>query len=617
MACLTVAISMAERHEMGILEVLSLVCGLALFLYGMDTMGDGLKKSAGKRLKTILGNLTSSKIRGFLLGLGVTAIIQSSSATTVMVVGFVTSGTMLLSQAISVIMGANLGTAVTAWLTALNGIDGGAEATEWLNYLKPDAWMPVLALIGICLIMFAKKDKQKHAGTVLMGFAVLMIGMSLMSDAVSGLKDNPEFTQILTLFGNPILGVLVGTVLTAIVQSSSASIGILQALSVTGAISYGTAIPIILGQNIGTCVTAMLSSVSANKNGKRTAIVHLLFNAIGVVFWLCMYYLIGWILQITGICDVFSLANGTTIDMFGIATVHTVFKLLAIALMWPFTKLLEKLAYLIIKGDDKKGDEYTAMLDERLLDTPSVAIENARKVTCRMAELSIGSLKRSIELFDNYDSKTAQEIRDIESKVDIYEDVLGSYLVKISSRSLSEKESIDAAKLLHMIGDFERISDHSVNVVESVEEIRDKSISFSESAVAELATMRQAVSEILTITQDAFVNSDFKAASLVEPLEQVVDYLRDQIKLRHTLRLQKSQCSIELGFILSDILTNLERVSDHCSNIAGCLIEMSRNESLDIHDYLHKIKAGGEEYQENYQHYMSKYALPASSANEQ
>lgn len=612
-----VAISATERRKMGILEVLSLVCGLALFLYGMDTMGDGLKKSAGKRLKTILGNLTSSKLRGFLLGLGVTAIIQSSSATTVMVVGFVTSGTMLLSQAISVIMGANLGTAVTAWLTALNGIEGGAEATEWLNYLKPDAWMPVLALIGICLIMFAKKDKQKHIGTVLMGFAVLMVGMSLMSDAVSGLKDNPEFTKILTLLGNPILGVLVGTVLTAIVQSSSASIGILQALSVTGAISYGTAIPIILGQNIGTCVTAMLSSVSANKNGKRTAIVHLLFNVIGVVFWLCMYYLIGWILRIAGIFDIFSLANGTTIDMFGIAAVHTVFKLLAIALMWPFTKLLEKLSYLIIKGDDKKGDEYTAMLDERLLDTPSVAIENARKVTCRMAELSIGSLEHSIELFDSYDPKAAQEIRDIESKVDIYEDVLGSYLVKISSRSLSEKESVDAAKLLHMIGDFERISDHSVNIVESVEEIRDKNISFSESAVNELATMRQAVNEILTITQDAFINSDFKSASLVESLEQVVDYLRDQIKLRHTLRLQKSQCSIELGFILSDILTNLERVSDHCSNIAGCLIEMSRNESLDIHSYLYKIKAGGEEYQKNYQLYMSKYALPDSDAEEQ
>ena len=595
---------------MGPFEILSLVCGLALFLYGMDVMGNGLKKSAGRKLKTILGNLTSSKLKGFLLGLGVTAIIQSSSATTVMVVGFVTSGTMLLSQAISVIMGANVGTAVTAWLTALNGIEGGAEATEWLNYLKPDAWMPILALIGIALIMFAKKDKQKDVGSILMGFAVLMVGMSLMSDAVAGLKNDPNFTQILTLFTNPILGVLAGLVLTAIVQSSSASIGILQALSVTGAISFGTAIPIVLGQNIGTCVTAMISSISANKNGKRTAVVHLLFNVISVVFWLCMYYLVGWILQIAGVIDIFNLANNTTIDMFGIAITHTVFKLLAVALMWPFSKLLEKLANLIIRGDDKKGDEYTAMLDERLLETPSVALENARRVTCRMAELSIGSLRKSLTLFENYDPKVAQQIRDEEDKVDIYEDVLGSYLVKLSARSLSERDSVDATKLLHMIGDFERISDHSVNVVESAEEIRDKNISFSPYANAELKMLRGAVDETLEITLRSFMNSDYDSAALVEPLEQVVDYLRDQIKLRHTVRLQKSLCSIELGFILSDILTNLERVSDHCSNIAGCLIEMSRHETLDIHNYLHGVKEDGEDYKANYDSYMKKYALP-------
>ena len=595
---------------MGIFEILSLVCGLALFLYGMDVMGTGLKKSAGRKLKTILGNLTSSKLKGFLLGLGVTAIIQSSSATTVMVVGFVTSGTMLLSQAITVIMGANVGTAVTAWLTALNGIEGGAEATEWLDYLKPDAWMPILALVGIALIMFSKKDKQKDAGSILMGFAVLMVGMSLMSDAVGGLKNDPNFTQILTLFTNPILGVLAGMTLTAIVQSSSASIGILQALSVTGAISFGTAIPIILGQNIGTCVTAMISSISANKNGKRTAVVHLLFNVISVVFWLCMYYLVGWILQIAGIIDIFSLATGTTIDMFGIAIVHTVFKLLAVALMWPFSKLLEKLANLIIRGDDKKGDEYTAMLDERLLETPSVALENARRVVCRMAELSIGSLRKSLTLFENYDPKVAQQIRDEEDKVDIYEDVLGSYLVKLSARSLTERDSVDATKLLHMIGDFERISDHSVNVVESAEEIRDKNISFSPFANAELKMLRGAVDETLEITLQSFMNNDYDSAALVEPLEQVVDYLRDQIKLRHTIRLQKSLCSIELGFILSDILTNLERVSDHCSNIAGCLIEMSRHETLDIHNYLHGVKEDGGEYKANYKNYMEKYALP-------
>ena len=595
---------------MDLFDILSLVCGLALFLYGMDVMGTGLKKSAGRKLKTILGNLTSSKFKGFLLGLVVTAVIQSSSATTVMVVGFVTSGTMLLSQAISVILGANIGTAVTAWITALNGIEGGKEATAWLNYLKPDAWMPILALIGIGCIMFAKKDKHKDLGSILMGFAVLMVGMSLMSDAVGGLKGDPNFTQILTLFNNPILGVLAGIALTAIVQSSSASIGILQALSVTGAISYGMGIPIILGQNIGTCVTAMISSISANKNGKRTAVVHLLFNVIGVVFWLSMYYLVGWILNIAGVFDYFTIANGTPISMFGIAIVHTIFKILAVAAMWPFTKLLEKLACAIVRGDDKKGDEYTQMLDERLLETPSVALDNARRVVARMAEISIGSLKKSLTLFDNYDEDVAQEIRDEEDKIDIYEDVLGSYLVKLSSKSMSERDSVDTTTLLHIIGDLERISDHSVNIVESAEEIKDKNIAFSIYATNELRTLRGAVNEILDVTLDAYLRSDFDQASLVEPLEQVVDYLRDQIKLRHTIRLQKSLCSIELGFILSDILTNLERVSDHCSNVAGCMIEMSRHETLDIHNYLHGVREECKEYKARYAEYMTKYALP-------
>ncbi len=595
---------------MGPFEILSLVCGLALFLYGMDVMGAGLKKSAGRKLKTILGNLTSSKFKGFLLGLVVTAVIQSSSATTVMVVGFVTSGTMLLSQAISVILGANIGTAVTAWLTALNGIEGGEKATAWLNYLKPDAWMPLLALAGIALIMFAKKDKQKDVGSILMGFAVLMVGMSLMSDAVSELSGNPTFTSILTLFENPLFGVIAGLILTAIVQSSSASIGILQALSVTGDITYGTAIPIILGQNIGTCVTAMISAISANKNGKRTAVVHLLFNIIGVVFWLSMYYLVGWILNITNVFDYIGLANTTTINMFGIAIVHTTFKILAVGLMWPFTKLLEKLAYLIIRGDDKKGDEYTQMLDERLLETPSVALDNCRKVVNHMAELSIGSLKSSITLYDTYDPKLAQQIRDAEDTVDIYEDVLGSYLVKISAKDLSERDSVDATKLLHIIGDLERISDHSVNMVESAEEMRDKEVAFSAYANSELLKLRGAVAEALDLTLESLLNSDYDKAALVEPLEQVVDYLRDQIKLRHTIRLQKSLCSIELGFILSDVLTNLERVSDHCSNVAGCLIEMSRHETLDIHNYLHGIKNDGEEFKAKYTEYMDKYALP-------
>ena len=596
---------------MGIMEILTLLCGLALFLYGMDVMGNSLKKSAGRKLKTILGTLTSNKYKGFLLGLGVTAVIQSSSATTVMVVGFVNSGTMLLSQAVGVIMGANVGTAVTAWITALNGIEGGAEAASMLNWLKPDAWMPILAVIGIVLIMFSKKSKMKDVGAILMGFAVLMTGMSIMSDAVSGLKNDPGFCQLLTLFENPILGVLAGTILTAVVQSSSASIGILQALAVgTGAISFGAAIPIILGQNIGTCITAMLSSLGANKNGRRAAFVHLYFNVIGVVFWLLMYYLVGWILDLTGAFDLFGLANSTMIDMWGIAIVHTVFKILSVFTLFPISNLLEKLACLTVRGTDKKGDAYTDMLDERLLDTPTVALDRSRTVACQMAEISINSLKKSLRLFENYDSKLADEIRAEEDKVDVYEDILGSYLVKLSERDMDASDSHEVTKLLHMIGDFERISDHSVNLVESAEELKDKSISFSAVAMKELGALSGAVEEIVSITKEAFVESDMQKAATVEPLEQVVDHLKNQIRLQHTLRLQKSECTIEHGFVLADILTNLERVSDHCSNIAGCLIEMSRHDALGVHEYLHTVKAGSEEFTRLYNGYLEKYQLP-------
>ena len=503
---------------MGIFDVLTLVCGLALFLYGMDVMGDALKKSAGRKLKTILANLTSNKFKGFLLGLGVTAVIQSSSATTVMVVGFVNSGTMLLGQAVGVIMGANVGTAVTAWLTALNGIEGGADALAWTEWLKPDAWMPVLALIGICLIMFSKKSKGKDFGAILMGFAVLMVGMDLMSGAVGGLKNDEGFKSILTMFTNPLLGVLAGTILTAIVQSSSASVGILQALSSTGAISLGAAIPIVMGQNIGTCVTAMISSMGAGKNGKRAALIHLYFNIIGVVFWLGMYYLVGWILNITNVFDVFTLAENTTINMWGIAATHTVFKLLSVLLMAPMTGLLEKLAIASIKGDDKKGDEYTDMLDDRLLDTPSVALERSRSVAGQMAIVSCQYLRNSIELFRAYDGKAADAIRDAEGKVDVYEDVLGSYLVKLSSQHMDERDSHEVTKLLHIIGDLERISDHSVNLVDSAEEIKDKALAFSDEAKAELDVLYNAVDEIVTITEQALVNSDLELAARIEPL---------------------------------------------------------------------------------------------------
>ncbi len=596
---------------MGIFEILSLLCGLALFLYGMDVMGDALKKSAGRKLKTILGNLTSNQFKGFLLGLGVTAIIQSSSATTVMVVGFVNSGTMTLTQAVGVIMGANVGTAVTAWITAMNGIGGGAaQATAWLEWLKPDAWMPVLALIGICLIMFAKRSRPKDIGAILMGFAVLMVGMETMSGAVSGLKENEAFCNILTLFTNPILGILAGTVLTAIVQSSSASVGILQALSSTGAISYAAAMPIIMGQNIGTCVTAIISSLSANKNGKRAAFAHLYFNIIGVTLWMGMYYLVGWIFNLVGTFDVLSFAKGTMIDMWGIAGIHTVFKIFSVILISPFAKWLEKLAVASVKGTDKKGDEFTDMLDERLLDTPAVAIERCKTVTNQMATIAIGSLLKSSQLLEAYDPKVAEAINAEEDKVDIYEDVLGSYLVRLAARDMTEGESVEVTKILHMIGDLERISDHAVNVAESAEEIKDKGIAFSEDATKELSTLRAAVEEICTITKDALAEENMEKPSLIEPLEQVVDDLKDTIKLHHTIRLSKSLCSIELGFILSDLLTNFERVSDHCSNIAGCLIEMSRRESLDLHSYLSEVKKGGKEYSKLYEQYSEKYSLP-------
>ena len=593
-----------------LLSILSLVCGLALFLYGMDVMGDALKKSAGRKLKTILGNLTSNKFKGFLLGLVVTAVIQSSSATTVMVVGFVNSGTMLLSQAVGVIMGANVGTAVTAWITALNGLENLGFSLEALKLLKPDAWMPVLALIGIALIMFSKRNKFKDFGNILMGFAILMVGMSLMSDAVSSYGETLK--PLFTMFKDwPILGVLAGTLLTAIVQSSSASIGILQALSFTGAITYGSAMPIVMGQNIGTCITAIISSLGANKNGKRAAFIHLYFNVIGVVLWMVLYYSIGWILETTGVFGLLSWADGTTIEAFGIAGIHTVFKIFSVIMLSPFTKLLEKLAYITVRGSDKKGDEYTSLLDERLLDTPAVAIERCRKVAIRMGELSIDPFNKAVGLFKNYDSKVAQEIRDAEDKVDSYEDALGTYLVKLSARDLTEADSIEVTKLLHIIGDFERISDHSVNIVESAEEMKDKELAFSEYAVRELQVMFDALNEITHITQDAFINTDLETATLVEPLEQVVDNLKDKIKLQHVIRVQKSMCTIEHGFVLSDILNNLERVSDHCSNIAGCVIELSKHDALDLHNYLREVKAGGKDYEKNYSKYLEKYALPS------
>jgi len=587
-------------------NVLPLLSGLALFLFGMDLMGDSLKKSAGSGLKTMLGKMTSNPVKGFILGLIVTAIIQSSSATTVMVVGFVNSGTMTLLQSVGVIMGANVGTAVTAWLTGLSGIEteGVDQAMTIIKLLKPDAWVPIIAVVAICLIMFVKRGKKRDIGFILIGFAILMVGMDLMSGAVSDLGD--QLKPLFTMFKNPILGVIAGLVLTAIVQSSSASVGILQALTVTGSITYGAAIPIVMGQNIGTCVTAMISSISANKNGKRAALIHLYFNIIGVVVVLSLFYILNWIFTFK-IGD--KLFTDMTIDMWGVAGVHTIFKIISVIIMAPFYRQLEKLACLTIKDKSSKAEETVNLLDERLFETPAIAVARATEVTGVMAEISVRALKQSLTLFESYDSKVAEEIRNLEDKADMYEDALGTYLVKLSAKDMDEHDSRQITKLLHIIGDYERISDHAVNVLESAEEMQDKKLTFSTGAQNELKVLRSAVNDILTITEKAFLENNVKLAGDVEPLEQVVDDIRDKIKLNHVLRLQKSECTIEHGFILADLLNNFERVSDHCSNIAGCVIEISTYDALEMHKYLAEIKHGSEQFEEKYKDYKRKYVI--------
>ena len=585
---------------MSIFDVLSLLCGLALFLYGMEVMGDGLKKRAGSSLKAILGKMTSNPVKGFLLGLIVTMVIQSSSSTTVMVVGFVNSGTMTLLQAAGVIMGANVGTAITAWITGLSGIGGAESALSIIKWLKPDSWMPIIAFAGICLIMFSKRNRKKDIGGIMLGFSVLMVGMSMMSDAVSGLADNEAFCNFLVMFENPVLGVLAGLILTAIIQSSSASIGILQSLTTTGAITYGAAIPIIMGQNIGTCVTAMISSFSANTNGRRAAMVHLYFNIIGVVFYLTVFSVLNAVFQFEFVHNI--------IGMWGVASVHTIFKILSVILMGPFYRQLVRLAEKSIK--DKQGKVDTAnLLDERLLDTPTVAVDRATQVTGMMAKISTEALQKALQLFDNYDTKLSDEIRDLENQADVLEDALGSYLVKLSACDLDERDSAQITKLLHIIGDYERISDHAVNIVISLEELRDKKIEFSGVAQEGLAVLRRALSDILTLTEEAYQGNDLVKAANIEPLEQVVDDLGDQIKLSHVQRLQSGECTIELGFVLSDLLINFERVSDHCSNIGSCIIEISQYGAMDMHKYLADLKKDGGDFQRKYEQYKAQYHI--------
>ncbi len=585
---------------MDFFDVLAMLGGLALFLYGMDQMGDGLTKLSGGKLEKILEKLTNNPIKGVLLGLAVTAVIQSSSATTVMVVGFVNAGIMKLRQGIGIIMGANIGTTVTAWILSLSGVSGDSFI---MQILKPANFWPIFALAGIILLMFSKAEKKKSIGLIALGFGVLMYGMDTMSNAVKGLKDVPEFGNILIMFENPILGVLAGAVLTAIIQSSSASVGILQALSNTGKIKFGAALPIILGQNIGTCVTAMISSVGATKNARRAAFVHLYFNIIGTTVFLAVYYILNSFIH-------FSFADSVVTET-SIAIVHTVFNVSVTLLLLPFTRALEKLACLTVKDTEEEVvvDSDFQILDERFLEQPSLAIEQCNVVAAKMAELSKECIMKSISLVNNFDENIEKEVIGLENRIDRYEDELGTYLVKISSKNLSVKESNNVAVLLNCIGDFERISDHAVNVCEAARELFDKRQKFSDKAMDELKMLTNAIDEIISNTISVFTDGNMEQAKTVEPLEEVVDYLCDELKARHIARVQEGKCTIGLGFIFTDLTTNLERVSDHCSNIAVCVIEVNANE-FEAHSYINKLKHEDEDFKLKCKEYKQKYLLP-------
>lgn len=581
---------------MTVFDIFTLLGGLAFFLFGMHIMSSGLEKIAGGKLEIILRKMTDKPLKGLLLGTAVTATIQSSSAVTVMLVGLVNSGIMKLGQTIGVIMGSNIGTTITAWILSLAGI----ENDGFLKLLKPSSFSPIVALIGIIMIMMSKKEKIKDIGSTLMGFAVLMFGMELMSGATAPLSESEEFGKLLIYFKNPILGVLVGIVITSIVQSSSATIGILQALSMTGAIHYSMAIPIIMGENIGTCVTSLLSSIGVSKDAKRVSFIHIMIKIIGTVFYLTAYFGLDMIIGFTFSDDAASPV--------GIAVIHTIFNVATTVLLFPFSKLLEKLALKAIKDNGK--DEKKAFIDDRLLNTPTLAISECKSKTILMSRTAKDSLFDAISLLNDYDSKVADRVLKYEETLDELEDSLGTFLVKLSSHELSKEDSNTISILLHTIGDFERIGDHAVNIIRVAEEIKEKNISFSEEASAELKTATDAITEILDITIDAFCHGNAILALEVEPLEEVIDNLLSEIKDRHIQRLTGGNCTIELGFVLSDLITNYERVSDHCSNIAVCLIQIS-NSVFDTHGYLNDYKSSeGGKFAETFEIYKEKYILP-------
>lgn len=594
---------------MDIFNVLNMLGGLALFLYGMNAMGDGLAKVSGGRLESVLEKLTKKRIMAVLLGAAVTAVIQSSSATTVMVVGFVNSGIMKLNQAIGIIMGANIGTTITSWILALTGIQSD---NIFVSLLKPSSFSPILAVIGAAFILFSKKDRKKDIGTIMVGFAILMFGMETMSAAVKPLANVPQFTNMFTMFTNPVLGMIVGAVLTAVIQSSSASVGILQALCATGGVTMASAIPIIMGQNIGTCVTSLISAAGANKNAKRAALVHFYFNLIGTIIFMVVFYTLNAFLH-------FEILNMTA-NAWLIALVHSCFNIAATILFMPFGDLLAKLACLTIR-DKKETDETTAesdslekdfqVLDPRFLESPAFAVQQCKNVAVKMANSARDGLFMSMELLESYDEEKAGLVLHYEDIVDRYEDELGTYLVKLNGKSLTKKDSQIVSMLLHVIGDFERISDHAVNIKEAAEEMRDKKLKFSDKAAAELKVYTTAIHEIVNMSMDAFATENVEAAENVEPLEEVMDYLKAELKDRHVRRLRKGKCTIELGFVLTDLITNYERVADHCSNIAVCLIQVVGNDGFDTHEYLDNIKSkDNEEFKIKVHWYKEKYELP-------
>ena len=580
---------------MDIFDLLTMIGGLSLFLFGMNIMGQALERRAGGQLRALLGKLTATRAMGMLTGLLVTAVIQSSSATTVMVVGFVNSGVMTLGQAIYVIMGANVGTTITAWVLSLAGISSG---NIWVKLLKPSSFTPVLALIGIVLYMSKKDDKRRDTGTILLGFATLMFGMETMSGAVAGLGEIPAFQQLFVTFQNPFLGLLAGAVLTALIQSSSASVGILQALAKTGQVSYGAAIPIIMGQNIGTCVTAMLSSVGANRGARRAAMVHLLFNVVGSGVWLTIFWLVKALLQ--------PALLSAPATLLGIAVSHSAFNILCTLLMLPLAGWLERAVTALVPNGQE--EEAPVELDQRLLATPAAALEQSRALPAEMSRLGAQALREALAAWEDDTPQRVRTVKALEKKTDHYEDILGTYLIRLSERPISGEDSREAAKLLKLIGDFERVADHAVNLAQAAEELREKDLTFSREAMAEKRVLGAAVEEVLDRSIRAFLENDLALAATVEPLEQVVDQVKEEMRTRHILRLQRGECSVEAGFVWNDLLTDLERVSDHCSNIAGCVMEMAHND-LNVHSALRRLRHEDEAFQKMFEEFQREYSL--------